>query len=80
MFEEALYSPVGYSIKLSKPNDKSRLTEWEYDCAAAPDVFLKSIKENIPDIITYTQQLGMAHKCHSKYLKLLLEVVTKYFS
>ena len=26
-FEEALYALVGYSIKVSKPNDESRLTE-----------------------------------------------------
>ena len=37
-FEEALHLVVGYSIKVSKPNDKSRLTEWEYDYFAALDV------------------------------------------
>ena len=42
MFEEALHALVGYSIKVSKPNDESRLTEWEYGCPAAPDVFWKS--------------------------------------
>ena len=60
MFEEALHIPVGYSIKISKPKDEFRLSEWEYDYAAAPDVFWKSVREDIQDIMTYTQQLGMA--------------------
>ena len=78
-FEETLHSPVVYSIKVSKPNDQSRLTEWECDCHAAPDVFWKSVKEDIQDIVTYTQQLSMAQDFHSEDIKLLLEGVTKYF-
>ena len=78
-FEEALHSPVGYSIKLSKPNYESRLTEWEYDCPAALDVFWNSVKEDTQEIVTYTQQLGMAQDFHSKDIKLLLEAVTKHF-
>ena len=77
-FEEALYSPVGYSIQVSKPNDESPLTEWEYDCPAALDVFWKSIKDDIQNIMTYTQQLGMAQEFHSEDIKLLLEAVTKH--
>ena len=79
MFEEALHSPVEYSIKVSKPNDESRLTEWEYDCPAALDMFWKSVKEDIQDIVMYTEQLGMAQEFHSEDIKLLLEAVTKYF-
>ena len=78
MFEEALHAPVGYSIKVSKPNDKSWLTEWEYDCPAAPDVLWKSVKDDIQDIVTYMQQLGMAQEFYSEYIKLLLEAVTKH--
>ena len=78
-FEQALHAPVGYSIEVSKPNDKSRLTEWEYDCPAAPDVFWNSIKEDIQDIVPYTQQLGMAEEFHPEDIKLLLEAVTKHF-
>ena len=47
---------MGYSIKLSKPYDKSWLTEPEYDCPVARDVFWKSVKEDIQDIVTYMQQ------------------------
>ena len=52
-FEEALHLPVSYLIKVSKPNYKFRLTEWEYNCPAALDVFWKSGKEDIQDIVTY---------------------------
>ena len=38
-FEEVLHTPVGYTIKVSKPNDESRLTKWEYNCPAALDMF-----------------------------------------
>ena len=55
------------------------MTEWEYDCPAAPDVFWKTMKENIQDIVTYTQQLGMAQEFHSVDVKLLLEAVIKDF-
>ena len=79
IFEEALHALVGYSIKVSKPNVESRSTEWEYDCAVAPDVFWKSGKEAMQDIVTYTQQLGMAQEFHSEDIKLVLEAVTKYF-
>ena len=78
-FEEVLHTPVGRSIQLSKPNDESRLTEWEYVCPAAPNVFRKSVKDNIQDIVTYTQQLSMAQEFHSEDIKLLLEAVTKHF-
>ena len=67
--EVVLHSLVGYSIKVSKPNDESRLIEWEYDCLAVPDVFWKSVKEDIQDIVTYTQQLGMAQESHSEDIK-----------
>ena len=78
-FEEALHALVGYSIKVSKPNVESRSTEWEYDCAVAPDVFWKSGKEAMQDIVTYTQQLGVAQEVHFEDIKLLLEAVTKHF-
>ena len=78
-FEAALHSPVEYSIKVTKPNDESRLTEWEYDYPAALDVFWKLVKEDIQDIVTYTEQLGMAQEFHSEDIKLLLEAVTKHF-
>ena len=39
MFEEASQSPVGYILEVSKPNNRSRFTEWKYDCPVAPDVF-----------------------------------------
>ena len=78
-FKEVFYLPVGYSIEVSKPNDESRLTECEYDCPAAVDVFWKSVKEDIQDIITYTQQLGMAQEFHIEDIKLLLEALTKHF-
>ena len=68
-----------YSIKLSKPNDEFRLTDWEYDCPAAPVVFWKSVKQDIQDIVTYTQQLGMAQEFHYEDIQLLLEVAIKYF-
>ena len=42
-------------------------------------MFWKSVKEDIQDIGTYTQQLGMAQEFHSEDIKLLLEAVTKYF-
>ena len=70
---------MGYAIPVSKPNDKSRLTEWEQDCPVAPDVFWKSVKEDIQDIVTYVQQLGMAQEFHTENIKLLLEAVTKHF-
>ena len=79
-FEEALYAPVGNSMKVSQPKDESRLTEWEYDCPAVPDVFWKSVKEDMQDIVTYTQQLRMAQEFHSEDIKLCLEAVTKHFS
>ena len=79
LFEVGLQSLVGYSIKVSKPIDKSRLTDWEYDCPAAPDVFGKPVKENIQDIVTYMQQLGKAQELHLQDIKLLLEAITKYF-
>ena len=79
MFEEALYSLVGDSIKVSTPNDEFQLSEWEYDCPAAPAVFWKYVKEVIQDIVTYTPQLGMAQEFHSKNIKLLLAAVTKHF-
>ena len=47
MFKQALHSLVEYSVKASKPNDKSRLTGWEYDCPTVPDLFWKSVKEDI---------------------------------
>ena len=58
--EQALHLVVSYSINLSKPDDKSRLTEWEHDCPAAPQGFWNSIKEHIQNIATYTQELGIA--------------------
>ena len=78
-FEEALHSLVGYVINVSKPNDKSRLTEWKYDYPAALDVFWKSVKEEIQDIVPYTQHLGMAQEFHSADIRLLLEAVIKHF-
>ena len=77
-FEKALHSPTGYSIQVSKPNNEGQLTEWEYECRAAPDVFWKSVKEDTQDIVTYTQQLAMAQKFYSEDIKLLLEAVTKH--
>ena len=74
-----LHLQSGYSIKISHANDESRFTEWAYDCPAAPEVFWKSIKEDIQDIVTYTQQLYMAQEFHSEDIKLLLEAVTKHF-
>ena len=79
MFEEVLHSLVEYSINVSKPNKESQLTEWEYDCLAALDVFWKLVKEDIQDIITYTQQLGMAQEFNSAHIKLLFEPTTKHF-
>ena len=78
-FEEALHSLVGNSIKVLKDKDKSELKEWEYDCLAAPNVFWKSVKEDIQDIVTYTQQLGMAQEFYSEDIKLLLKAITKHF-
>ena len=78
-FEEALHSPVSYSRKVWKSNDEFRLTEWEYDCSAVPNMFLKSVKQDIQDIITYTHQLGMAPEFNSKDIKLSLKAVTKHF-
>ena len=78
-FEKALHSIVRYSIKVSKPNDESQLTEWKYDSPAALNVFWKSVKENIQDIIKYTQQCGTALEFHYKDIKLLLEAVIKHF-
>ena len=46
-FEQVLHILVEYSIKVSKPNDESRLTELVYDCPVALDVFWKSVKEYI---------------------------------
>ena len=79
-FEEVLYALVDYSLEVSKPNNEFRLTEWEYTCPVAPDVFWKLVKQHIQDNVTYTQQLGMAQEFHCEYIKLLLEVVIKYFS
>ena len=79
-FEEVLYSLAHNSIQITKPNDKFWLTEWQYDCPAAPHVFWKSVKQDIKDIMTYMQQLGMAQEFHSQNVKLLLEAVTKHFS
>ena len=42
-------------------------------------MFWKSVKEDIQDIMTFTQQLSVAQQFHSEDIKLLLEVVTKYF-
>ena len=78
-FEEALHSAVGYAIKVSNPNDEYQLTEWEYDCPAAADTFWKSVKEDIQDIVTHTQQLGIAQEFNSEDMKLLLAGVTKHF-
>ena len=78
-FEEVLHSPVGYAIQVAKPNEESLLTKWKYDCPAASDVFVKSVKEDIQDIVTYTQQLGMAQEFHSQDVKLLLEALIKHF-
>ena len=77
--EEELHTLVGYAIEVSNPKCKEGLTEWEYDCPAAPDVYWKSVKEDIQDIVMYTQQLGMAREFHSEAIKLQLEVVTKYY-
>ena len=52
IFEETLHLPMGYSIKVSQSKDKSRLTEWEYDCPAALNVFWKLVKEDMQDIVT----------------------------
>ena len=43
-----------YSIKTSKPKNKSRLMEWKYDCPAALEVFYTLVKEDIQDVVTYT--------------------------
>ena len=61
-FEEALHVQVAYSTNVSTGNDKSWLTEWDCDCPAAPDVLQKSVKAEMQDIVTDTQQLGMAQK------------------
>ena len=50
--EEALHIPLLYSITISTYNNESHLTEWEYDCRTAPDVFWKSVKVDRQDIIT----------------------------
>ena len=78
-FEQALHLPVGYSIKVSKANDESRLTEWEFDCPTVLEVFWESVKEDILDIVTFMQQLGMAEEFHSEDIKLLSKAVTKDF-
>ena len=78
-FEMALHLPVEYSIKVSIPDHKFRLTQWEYECPAAPDVFCKSIKEDMQDIVIYVQQLDMAQRFHFSDMKLLLAAVTKHF-
>ena len=60
--EQVLHATVRYGIQVFRPNNKSRFTEWEYDCTAVPDLYCKSVKENILDIVTYTQQLGIAEE------------------
>ena len=77
--EAALHSPLGHCIQVSKPNDECPLTQWEYNCPATPDLFWKSVKENIQDIVTYSQQLGMAQDFYYVDIKWLLEAVTKHF-
>ena len=42
-------------------------------------MFRKSVKEYIQDIVTYTQQLGMAQEFHLESIMLPLEGVTKHF-
>ena len=79
MFEKVLNSPMGYSIKVSKPNEESRLTEWGYHCPVAPYAFWKSVKEYIQDIMPYRQQVAMSHEYYIEYIKLLWEAVTKHF-
>jgi hypothetical protein len=78
-FEEVLHTPINYSIEVLKPNEESRLTEWKFDCPPAPELFWKSVKDNLENIVLYTQQLGMAQEYHPEDIKLLLEAVTKHF-
>ena len=79
IFVEALHKPVGNSIKVSQPNNESCLTELEYECPVALDMFWKLVKEDIQDIATYIQQLSTAQELHSEDIKLLLKAVTKHF-
>ena len=51
-FDEVLQALVGSWIKVSKANDESRSTEWEYGCATALDMFCKLVKEDIQYIMT----------------------------
>ena len=79
MFGEVLHSPLGYAIKVSEPNYKFRFREWEYNYFTEADLFWKSVKEDIPDVVTYIKQLGMAQKFRTKDIQLLFEAVTKHF-
>ena len=79
MLEEALCSLAGCSIKVSKANIESPLTELEYNCPTGPDVFWNPVKKHMQNIMTHTQQLGMAQEFHSEDIKLLLEAATKDF-
>ena len=47
-------------LAVSKPKDQFLLTGWKYDCPVALDVFWKSVKEDILDIVKHTQQVSMA--------------------
>ena len=78
-FADALHWIVGYAIKVSKRNDKSWLTEWEYKSPAGLDMFWKSIQEDIPDIVIYTPYLDMSQEFYSDDIKLAWEAVTKHF-
>lgn len=74
-FKEVLHLLVDYSIKLSKSNNNFWLTEWDYHCPVAPEVFWRSVKEHIWDVVQYTQKLSCEQEFNTDNIKLILSAI-----
>jgi len=67
-----------YSVDVTKPEEDSFLTTWEFDSAPMILRNLKNVQSQIQDILAFTPRLGYLHCFHPKDIQLLLEATTKY--
>jgi len=80
-FEESVKPPpvTIYTIDVTKLEEDSPLTTWEFESPAMTEANWKKVQPQIHDILAFTQTLGYLHCFHPKDIQLLLEAATKHY-
>jgi len=77
-FEESVKPPpvTIFTIDVTKPEEDSPLTTWEFESPPMTEANWKKVKPPIHDILVFTQTLGYLHCFHPKDIQPLLEATT----